>query len=273
MTNRVARGALHVRPWVVIAAMSGAAVWAQGPAPTPATAGPAAQGQTSSSAASTSQPAVLSYGVPGKHILLDEGTLIRVMTEQSLNSERSKAGTPVLFTVSEDVIVGNVVVIPRGATVHGEVVEGRQGGRISGIPQLTLKLDSLELGGQSYPLYAYHLRAEGTSKTKPTAAGVVGGAEVGAIAGAVIASKQSGGTTPANTAKVMGAGAAAGAGVVALAAAATPRPQVDIPAESQMEFHLAVPISVQPVSEDEAERLSKRVRPGGPVLYVHDDTP
>jgi hypothetical protein len=69
------------------------------------------------------------------------------------------------------------------------------------------------------------------------------------------------------------AGAAAGAGLVVAAAAMTPRPEIDIPAESQIDFYLASPISVQPVSAADAEKLAQRLHPGGPVLYVRGDTP
>ena len=69
------------------------------------------------------------------------------------------------------------------------------------------------------------------------------------------------------------AGAAAGAGVVAAASVATPRPVLAIPPESQMDFYLAAPISVQPVSAKEAEQLAQRMHPGAPVLYVRGDTP
>jgi len=58
-----------------------------------------------------------------------------------------------------------------------------------------------------------------------------------------------------------------------LASVATPRPVLSIPAESEMDFYLASPISVELVSEKEAEMLAQKVRRGGPVLYVRGDTP
>jgi hypothetical protein len=228
------------------------------------------QGQSSSS---PSLPVILSYGIPGTRVIVNEDTVIRVMTDQALNSNKSKEGTPVSFTVSEDVIVNHVLVVPRGATVHGEVVQNKKAGRLSGSPELTVKLVSLDLGGQSYPLYAYHLRALGTSKTPPTAAEVADGAVIGALAGGAIESRIRSVTTAADKAKDMAAGAAVGAGLVVAAAAATPRPELSIPAESQMDFYLASPISVQPVNAKEAERLAERLHPGGPVLYVRGDTP
>jgi hypothetical protein len=269
MTSRVFRAfPLDVRALVAMTVMSGAAVFAQRPDPAPEAA--AAQGQT---ATAPSQEVVLLYGTPGTHVIVSENTLIRVMTDQSLSSEKSKDGTEVSFTVSEDVIVNHVLAIPRGATVHGEVIQTKKAGRLSGSPELTVKLVSLDIGGESYPLYTYHFRVEGTSKAKPTVTNVEGGAVIGALAGGVISGSAKGGATVADKAKDMAAGAAAGAGVVVVAAAITPRPELAIPAESQMDFHLASPISVQPVSEKEAERLAQRLHPGGPVLYVRGDTP
>jgi hypothetical protein len=214
----------------------------------------------------------LSYGTPGVRVIVPEDTLIQVITEQPLSTEKSKVGTAVSFMVSEDVAVNHVLVIPRGAKVHGEVVEDKKAGRINGSPALTVKLDSLELGGESYALYAYEFRVEGTSKTVPTR-GMVGAAEIGALAGAVASARSSGGPTVASNAKDMTAGAAAGAGAVAAAAALAPRPVVALPAEAEMDFYLAAPISVQPLSEKEAEQLSQRVHPGGPVLYVRGERP
>jgi hypothetical protein len=205
-------------------------------------------------------------------LLVPEETLIQVITEQPLSSDKSKVGTAVSFMVSKDVVVNHVLVIPRGVKIHGEVVEDKKAGRMSGSPALTVRLDSMELGGESYTLYAYEFRVEGTSKTMPTR-DMVGGAEIGALAGAVASARSGGGPTVAKNAVDMSAGAAAGAGVVAAAAALAPRPAVTLPVESEMDFYLAAPISVQPVSQKEAERLSQRVHPGGPVLYVRGERP
>lgn len=247
------RSPLHIAALVILAALSGNAVFAQQPTP--------------------SRPA-LTYGTPGTHITVLENTLIRVMTDQPLSTKRSKNGASVLFTVSEDVIVNHVLIIPRGTKIHGEVVQNKKAGRLSGSPELTLKLDSLDLGDESYPLYAYQFQVRGESKTPPSADDLVTSAYYGAIAGDVVAIRTSKEVpTRARQAEDMAAGAAVAAGVVAAASAITPRPVIELPAESQMDFYLASPISVQPVSEKEAEKLSQRVHPGGPVLYVRGDTP
>lgn len=253
---------------MVVAAFSGIRVFGQG-SPSASAAGPG-QGRSSSE---PSQPEILAYGTPGTHVIVQEDTLIRVMTDQTLSSKKSRDGQAVRFTVSEDVIVNHVLVIPRGATVHGEVVQAKKAGVVAGSSELTLKLDTLELGGQSYPLYAYHLRVVGTSKEKPRVDDMEAAAVIGGLTGAVVSARSNGGPTPAKNAKDIGAGAAAGAGAVALATVVAPRPVLTIPAESQMDFYLASPISVQPVSEKEAEALVQKVYASGPVLYVRGETP
>lgn len=215
----------------------------------------------------------ISYGTPGTQITVLENTLIRVRTDQPLSTKHSKPGTPVTFDVSEDVIVHNILVIPRGATIHGEVVLNKRAGVISGTPELALQLNSLELGGVTYPLYTYQLKVRGATKTKPSADLIEGSAAIGAIAGSIVSGDSKGPVTRTSTAEDIGGGAALGAGAVEAAAVITPRPVVKVPAESEMDFYLSSPISVQPVSQREAERLSQRLKSTDPVLYIRGDTP
>jgi hypothetical protein len=217
--------------------------------------------------------AKLSYGIQGKHVILLENTLLRAMTDHGLSTKRAKVGTQVTFTVAEDVAVGGVLAIPRGAKLHGEVVENRKAGRVSGTPELTLKLDSLELGGESYLVYAYQFKVRGASKQKPSTDGMVDAAYYGALAGGVVAGRTNALPTREIEAEDMAAGAAVGAGAVAAAAIIAPRPVVDLPAESQMDFYLASPLSVQPLGEQDAEALERQFHSRGPALYVRGGTP
>jgi hypothetical protein len=221
----------------------------------------------------SAEPSDSATSAPKAQVTVLEDTLIRVRTNQPVTSRYSKDGTPVLFTLSEDVVIDNVLIVPRGATIHGEVVQTRKAGVLTGSPELTLKLVSLDLGGRSYPLYTYQFKVQGTSKTKPTETKVKGGALVGAIVGGVFSGSAKGGTTDVGRVAGMATGAAVGAGMGTVVAAATPGPALTIPAEAQMDFYLASPISVAPLSANEATRLAQKLHPGDPVLYVRGDTP
>jgi len=195
---------------------------------------------------------------PRVPVTLAKGTLLKVRTSEPLGSKKAKPGTPIDFTIVRDVYAGGVVAIPRGATIHGEVIDVRQAGALGGSPELALKLDTLDLGGTSYELVSDPFSVKGPNKAGRTVGNAFGGAILGAIIGGAIGG---------------GGGAAIGAGAGAVggtaASAATPGPQVWIPAEALMDFHLNAPITVTPVTWQEAQRLAANAPPPSqrPTLY------
>jgi hypothetical protein len=63
-----------------------------------------------------------------------------------------------------------------------------------------------------------------------------------------------------------GIGAAAGGASGAALSGASRGPRLDLPAEAVLEFHLQAPLTVQPVSYDEATRLAASAPPDRQVL-------
>ena len=198
-----------------------------------------------------------SYRFAKGPVTVPAGTLIQLRTSEAVVSKRAKPGEPIQFTVIQDVTFGGVLAIPRGATVHGVVAEVKQSsGQLAGSNELALQLTSLDLGGQTYPLQSDLFRVKGPGKGGRTAGNIIGGAVLGAIIGG--AAGGGGGAA---------IGAAAGGTVGTAASAATPGPAAWIPAEAQVSFHLAAPVTVAPVDQAEAARLAEGLYPGGPTLY------
>ena len=191
-------------------------------------------------------------------VTIPAGMLLQVRTSEPVDSKRARDGQPVQFTVIQDVAVGGVLAIPRGATVHGVVTEAKNvgSGKLAGSSVLALTLTSLDLGGQSYPLSTNEFKVKGPNKAGQTATNAVGGALIGAIIGCAI------GRGPGCA---IGAGAGAAGGTAASAASGGPR--VWIPAEALVTFHIKAPLTVNPVSPQEAARLAQGLYPGGPNLY------
>lgn len=193
---------------------------------------------------------------PQGPVTIPPGTLLQLRTSEPINSKRAKNGQPVQFLVIHDVTIGGVVAIPRGAVAHGVVTEAKKAGELAGSPELALTLTSLELGGQSYPLTTGQFKVKGPNKAGRTfgsafSTGVLGtmiGCAAGRGAGCAI-----------------GAGAGVAAGTAA--SAASPGPGVWIPSEARVDFHLNAPLTVTPVSAQEAARLAQGLYPGGPTLY------
>ena len=191
-------------------------------------------------------------------VTIPAGTLLQVRTNETVDSKRARNGEPVQFTIIQDVIAGGVLAIPRGAVVHGVVtdVKNEGSGHLAGSSVLALALTSLDLGGRNYPLDTDQFRVKGPNKAGQTVNSAVGGAIIGAIIGCAV------GRGPGCA---IGAGVGAAGGTAASAASGGPR--VWIPAEALVTFHINDPITVAPVSPQEAARLAEGLYPGGPSLY------
>jgi hypothetical protein len=193
---------------------------------------------------------------PKGPVTIPQGTLLQLRTNEPVGTKHAKDGLPVQFMVIRNVIVGGVLAIPRGATVHGVVTEVKQAGELKGSPELALKLTSLDLGGQNYPVDSGLFKVKGPGKGERTASNMIGGTLMGTMIGC-IAGRGAG--------CAIGAGAGLAAGTAA--SAATPGPNVWIPAEALVEFHLNSPLTVTPVSAQEAARMAQGLYSGGPALY------
>ena len=117
-------------------------------------------------------------------------------------------------------------------------------------------MTSLDLGGHSYDLDSDTFKVQGPNKANQTVGNAVGGGILGAIIGCAVGR---------GVGCAVGAGAGVAAGVGASAASSGPRAW--IPAEALVTFHLNTPLTVDPVSAQEAARLAQGLYPGGPNLY------
>lgn len=202
-----------------------------------------------------------------------EGTPLQVMNDMPISSRETKAGTRLSFTVTRDVVVDGILVVPCGAAAFGTVVSSKQAGRLAGASNLTLQLTALNLGGKSYPLYTPPFKVVGESKTRATAQKIATGATVGALAMDIRIDPSKVHTqNPAPRWFNDSIGAGLGASVGTAIAASTPPSIALIPAESQMEFTLASPIAVYPVDQRTASQLARGMHQGGPVLYVRGES-
>lgn len=194
---------------------------------------------------------------PSGPVAVPAGTLLQIRTVEPLDSAHLQPGEGFDATVARDVWQGNVLAIPRGATVMGVVVEAKQPqGKLGGKPHMDLQITSLNLGGRTYRLDTNVWSSVGPNKAGYTVSNTATGGLLGAIIGGIIG---------------RGAGAAVGAGVGAMAglgaSSATKGPHIYIPSEAVLNFHLNRPVTVQPVSWEEARRMAENVpqlqtRPG-----------
>jgi len=160
-------------------------------------------------------------------ITVPEGTRILVRTVDPVDSSKHKAGYRFTATLETNLQVEDMVVAPRGTTVHGLLTSAESAGRMAGGAKLTLRLTDIVIDNTAYPLRtgAFQLRSKG--KGEKTSRRILGGTGLGALIGGI-----AGGGAGAAIGAV--SGAAAGTAV----SAAKPGEQVSVPSESLLEFQL-----------------------------------
>ncbi len=190
------------------------------------------------------------FSLPSGPVTLSSGTILQVRTSEPLDTKKLQPGDSFRATLAQSVYINNQLAIPRGAEVSGRVVDVKKPGELKGSAGLTLQISSLNLGGRSYPLASDSWSMNGPGKGGYTAGNTVGGAALGAVIGAI-----AGGGPGAAI------GAVAGTGVGLGASAATPGPRGVIPPESVLTFRLTQPVTLAPVSAQEARELEQNSAP------------
>lgn len=178
------------------------------------------------------------------------GTIFTIRTSEPLDSHLLRGGERFHATVAQDMFQGQYLAIPRGAVLTGEVIGVKKPGDLKGSAGFALRITSMTLGGQTYPISTDTFATDTRGKGGYTTANTVGGAAIGAIIGAI-----AGG----------GPGAAIGAvagGTVGLgASAASGGPRSVMPPETPLTFHLEAPLTVYPISLAEVQQLQASVAP------------
>lgn len=108
-------------------------------------------------------------------IVLPEGTRVRVRLDQSLSSATAEEGQSVNLSVTEDVKVGDSVVVAQGATCVGTVVKAVPKRRMGRAGKLDFSIERVvSVDGTSIPLRYSPTKKEGGSEAVKT--GVLTGA-------------------------------------------------------------------------------------------------
>jgi BON domain len=188
-------------------------------------------------------------------LTIPQNTLISIRTSEPLDSRRLQGGETFQANLAQDIYQGPYLAIPRGAVLHGRVVNVKKPGALSGGAGFALQVVSLNLGGQEYPVVTDTFATDTHGKGGYTTANTIGVGAIGALIGAA-----AGGGPGAAIGAV--AGGAAGLGV----SAASGNPREVMPPETLLTFHLRAPITVNPVSYGEVQRLQASATPPRPQM-------
>lgn len=126
--------------------------------------------------------------------LIPKDTLVKIKTLSTLNSKQSRQGDSVALAVAEDVYVGGVLVLPKGANGFGKVTKVQQPGSFGRDAKLEISFDSLVAtdGTTVYTFLGDKAKEETKSMVKAAGASVAGMVilgPVGIIGGAFVNGK------------------------------------------------------------------------------------
>jgi hypothetical protein len=161
------------------------------------------------------------------------GSPIVVRLIDDVDSDRDTLGKTFQASVDEPVLVGEQVVVPRGADVVLKLTEDKRSGKLTGKTELTLDVVSIAVNGRAVEVMTDEVSRASSSRTSRTGQVVGGGAALGAIIGAI-----AGGGKGAAIGAV--SGAAAGGAVQVM----TKGEKVKIPSETRLTFTLQQPLKI-----------------------------
>jgi hypothetical protein len=203
---------------------------AQAPAPAQPASGSAAP--ASPAPAEGAQPAVV-VAKPAT-LTVPAGTKLPLVLHNSISTRNAKPGDPVYLETLFPIVISNKILVPAGSYVQGEIVSTKRPGKVKGVGEMQLRLNTMILpNGYTVNFNAIPQNAgtggnesvdsEGNIKgdtDKSTDAGtILKGTAIGAGIGG-IASRSAGGA---------GIGAAAGAAVGLMAVLLTRGPELELP--------------------------------------------
>lgn len=194
---------------------------------------PSTQQQDSPAAQPAAAPAPPPPPPQPEQVEVPAGTTMTIRMIDGVDSSVNHAGEIFHASLDAPVVVGDNVVVSKGADVYVRLVSASSAGKFTGKSELHLELVKLEYQGRSYSLVSSTYSLSGSSRGKNTAEKVGGGAVLGTLIGAI-----------AGGGKGAAIGAAVGAAGGGVYQGATKGKEVRIPSETKLDFQLDQPVSI-----------------------------
>lgn len=171
---------------------------------------------------------------PPRVVTIQPGATLSVRINETISSDTAASGDRFTASLDTPLVVDGLVIAEHGARVEGHVVDALQSGRVKGLAQVSLALDSVKTSdGQKIRIRTESDKhvAESSVKEDVAKAGAVAG--IGAIIGAI-----------AGGGKGAAIGAAAGGAAGAGGVMTTRGKPVRIPAETRLVFRIADQVTI-----------------------------
>jgi len=205
------------------------------PPEAPASPSPAPAAQTAVAAPATPPPPAPAPPAPKppETVTIPAGAVVTIRMIDPIDSSRNQAGEQFAASLDAPLVVGDRVVVQRGADARVRLVNAQSAGSMTGRSELRLELVSLTVNGKAYTTQSGYYEQHGASRGTRTAETVGVGAVLGALLGGLL-----------GHGKGAAIGSAVGAGTGTAVEASTKGEQVKVPAETKLDFTLKEPVDV-----------------------------
>jgi hypothetical protein len=170
---------------------------------------------------------------PPERVTIPSGTVATIRMIDNIDSSRNRPGEEFAASLDAPLVVGDRVIVARGADARVRLVNAESAGHITGRSELQLELVGLTIRGTSYPTESGYYEQHGGSRGQRSAETIGGGAIMGALIGGLLGRGKG---------AAIGSGVGAGAGTVAQVS--TKGQQVKVPSETKLDFTLKQPLVV-----------------------------
>ena len=162
-------------------------------------------------------------------VTVPAGTRLLVRMVDTIDANRSRAGTLFTARLQGNLAVGDLILAPTGSTVHGRITQAQGAGRL-GRAQLQLELTDILVNNTPFPIISSDYSVQGASGMGGAAGRTLRGAGLGTAIGALSGN--------------VGRGAAIG-GLAGGAGSLVARgEQINLPSGTLLEFRLQQPASL-----------------------------
>ena len=151
----------------------------------------------------------------------------------NIDSSRNRPGEEFAASLDAPIVVGDRVVVSRGADARVRLVDATSAGHIEGRSELELELINVTINGVPTATRSGYYEQHGTSRGTRSAETIGGGAVLGALLGGIL-----------GRGKGAAIGSVAGAGAGTAVQVSTKGQQVKVPAETKLDFTLKDPVTV-----------------------------
>ena len=204
----------------------------QGPATPPQTQASSPQAHDSSpSQASSPDP---SQKASAESLVVPSGTHIPLVLHNSVTTRNARPGDPVYLETLYPISIKGRILIPAGTYVQGEIQEARRPGKVKGVGEIRMRLNSMILpNGYTVDFNAVPTNAgTGGNETTDSEGKIKGDTNKGGDVGTVVKSTGIGagiGAIATQSAKGAGIGAGVGAAAGLAAVLLTRGPEMELP--------------------------------------------